>query len=133
METNPIPKVLLIEDDYTMVSLLATLLRYEGFNVAQLENDENLEAIMDTVRRENPAAILMDINLRQVNGFDLLKCIRNDETLKNTCVIMSSGMDFRHQCKMEGADEFLLKPFMPEELIQYIRSAVGNENMSKRE
>jgi len=51
------------EDDHTMVILLRTLLSFEGFEVAQLDDDENLEIIMDVVRREMPDAILLDVHL----------------------------------------------------------------------
>lgn len=118
-------KVLLIEDDSAMLMLLGKLLRFEGFDVAQLEDDEDLDRVMSVVRREKPAAILLDVNLRKINGFDLLQCIRQDQDLKDTRVVMSSGIDFRKRCLEEGADGFLLKPFMPEELIAMIHQAVG--------
>lgn len=118
-------KVLLIEDDSAMLLLLGKLLRFEGFDVAQLEDDEDLDRIISAVRREKPAAILLDVHLREINGFDLLRCIRQDQDLKDTRVIMASGMDFRKRCLEEGADGFLLKPFMPEELIEKIHQAVG--------
>jgi DNA-binding response OmpR family regulator len=118
-------KVLLIEDDSAMLLLLGKLLRFEGFDVAQLEDDEDLDRIISAVRREKPAAILLDVHLRQINGFDLLRCIRLDQDLKDTRVIMASGMDFRKRCLEEGADGFLLKPFMPDELIEKIHQAVG--------
>ena len=121
------PKVLLIEDDHTMVILLRTLLSFEGFEVAQLDDDENLEIIMDVVRREMPDAILLDVHLRQVNGLDLLRLIRQDENLNSTRVIMSSGLDFQARCRSEGADAFIQKPYMPEELIGKIRQVIEKQ------
>ena len=118
-------KVLLIEDDSAMLMLLGKLLRFEGFDVVQLEDDEDLNRVMSVIRREKPAVILLDVNLRKINGFDLLQCIRQDQDLKDTRVVMSSGIDFRKRCLEEGADGFLLKPFMPEELITMIHQAVG--------
>ena len=122
------PKVLLIEDDHTMVILLRTLLSFEGFEVAQLDDDENLEIIMDVVRREMPDAILLDVHLRQVNGLDLLRLIRQDKSLDATGVIMSSGLDFHTRCLNDGADAFVQKPYMPEELIGKIRQVIDKQN-----
>ncbi|MFM8320100.1 MAG: response regulator [Chloroflexota bacterium] len=116
-------KVLLVEDDRTMLTLLSTLLRFEGFEVAQLVDDEHLEDAMNTIRREAPAVILLDVHLRRLNGLDLLAAIRADETTARARVVMSSGSDFRERCLAAGADDFVLKPYMPEELIRKIRQA----------
>ena len=122
------PKVLLIEDDHTMLILLRTLLHFEGFEVAQLDDDENLDVIMDVVRQEMPDAILLDVHLRQVNGLDLLRLIRQDKSLDATGVIMSSGLDFHSRCLSGGADAFIQKPYMPEELIGKIRQVIDKQN-----
>jgi DNA-binding response OmpR family regulator len=118
------PKVMLIEDDNTMLTLLRTLLRFEGFEIAQLDNDEDPDRILQSIRLEHPEAVLLDVHLRRFNGFELLHRIRQDEDLMNTRVIMSSGMDFSTRCLDEGADGFLLKPYMPEDLIDEIHKVM---------
>ena len=124
------PKVLLIEDDTTMLTLLRTLLRFEGFEVAQMEGDDDLKGIVDSIRFEKPDLILLDVHLRLVNGFDLFHCIRKDKDLRNVRVIMSSGIDFSQKCLEEGVDGFVQKPYMPEELIQKIHELYGNQKPS---
>lgn len=121
-------KVLLIEDDTTMLSLLRTLLGMEGFDVAALEFDTDLDSILAFIRAEQPEAVLMDVNLRQVNGIELLKAIRKDELVHSTRVIMTSGMDVGDRCLEQGADAFILKPYMPDELIQQIRRVLPEQN-----
>jgi len=79
---------------------------------------------LQAMRLEQPEAVLLDVHLRQFNGFELLHLIRQDEDLKDTRVIMSSGMDFSTRCLDEGADGFLLKPYMPEDLIDEIRKVM---------
>jgi DNA-binding response OmpR family regulator len=118
-------KVMLIEDDNTMLTLLGTLLRFEGFEIAQLDNDDHPDDILQAMRLEQPDAVLLDVHLRQFNGFDLLHRIRQEVDMRNTRVIMSSGMDFSTRCLKEGADGFLLKPYMPEDLIDEIRRVMG--------
>lgn len=118
-------KVMLIEDDETMLSLISTLLEIEGFEIARLEKDGCLEAIMDCIREEQPAVILLDVHLRRINGFDLLRKLRQDDELKSTHVLMSSGMELSQQCDQQGADGFILKPYMPEELVGKLRSFLG--------
>jgi CheY-like chemotaxis protein len=120
-------RVLLVEDDATMLTLLRTLLRIEGYETVPLENDRNADAILDTIRNEQPDVILLDVYLRQVNGLDILQKIRQDETIRDIGVIMSSGVDFSEQCLDLGANAFLLKPFMPDDLLHEIRELVSSQ------
>jgi DNA-binding response OmpR family regulator len=115
------PKVMLIEDDATMNSLLSMLLQMEGFEVAQLEDEDNLEDILEVVRLADPALALIDIHLKQLSGLELLHAIRQTAELDSMRVLMSSGMDFRDECLQAGADNFVLKPYMPDDLIDTIR------------
>lgn len=120
--------ILLVEDDRTMLMLLTTLLGFEGFKVVQLANDETIEAVLDQVRKEKPSVILLDVHLRLLSGFDLLKAIRMEEGINQTRVIMSSGTDLGHKCIECGADAFVLKPYMPEELISKINRVLAATN-----
>ena len=121
-------KVLLIEDDKTMLTLLGTLLQMEGFEVLKLERDDELDSIVDAMQQKKPDVVLLDVNLRQLNGFDLLKSMRQNTELQHTRVIMSSGIDFSERCKREGANDFILKPYMPEDLIEKIRCTISEQN-----
>lgn len=118
-------KVLLIEDDFTMRSLLQTLLRIEGFEILQPQQIETLDQMMAFVGEEKPDLILLDVNLRPFNGFDLLDRIRQDEKTCSTRVLMSSGIDYTERVERVGANGFLLKPYMPEELIQKMNEILG--------
>ncbi len=117
-------KVMLVEDDYTMLSLLITFLEVEGYEVVKVngsENTYNVENLLKLLREEYPTLMLVDVNLKYANGLDLLRGIRNDPDFKDIKILMSSGMDFTYQSMEEGADGFLLKPYMPDELIARIQ------------
>jgi DNA-binding response OmpR family regulator len=116
-------KVLLIEDDPTMLSLLGTLLDMEGFQVVKLEQ---FNAVILAIRNENPDVVLMDVNLQEVNGIEILAEIRQDVKLNGVRVIMSSGMDFRRESMDNGADDFIQKPYMPDELIDKVKQLSTN-------
>jgi len=113
------PKVMLAEDDFTMVALLKTLLGMEGFQVATLLDKTG--EILDNVRREAPELLLLDVHLGDQNGLDVLQKIRQAEDLKHIIVIITSGMNVQRECVSAGADDFLLKPYMPDELLRKIR------------
>ncbi len=112
-------KILLAEDDPTMLSLLRTLLTMEGFQVIDLVSAE--EDILEVVRRENPDIVLLDVHLPKHNGLDVLRSMRQSEDINRTKVVMTSGMNLKIECMAEGADDFLLKPYMPDELIGMIK------------
>jgi DNA-binding response OmpR family regulator len=124
-------KILLIEDDATMLRLLQTLLKLEGFQVIMPEKDDNLEQTMESIQREKPAIVLLDLYMQKFNGFNLLSAIRQDQEAKEVGVIVSSGVDFGKRCQKEGADYFILKPFMPEELIKSIREVIAKRAIPK--
>jgi DNA-binding response OmpR family regulator len=111
-------KILLAEDDATMVSLLKTLLKMEGFQVTVLDADADVPA---AVRREHPDIVLLDVRLSHQSGLEILASIRTGKETKNIPVVMTSGADVREECIRLGANAFLLKPFMPDELIRMLR------------
>jgi DNA-binding response OmpR family regulator len=114
-------KVLLAEDDMTMVSLLTTLLKMEGFDVVALRSDADVPA---AVRAENPDVLLLDVHLSQQNGFDILDSIRKSEDTAGMRVVMSSGSNVKDECMNHGANGFLMKPYMPDELITILKQTI---------
>lgn len=114
-------KIMLIEDDATMVSLLRTLLEIEGYQVIEYKLEEN---VLAPITRAKPDVIILDVHLQKISGLDLIRSIRQTTGIREVRVIMSSGKDMRADCMLAGADDFLLKPFMPDELIKSIRSAI---------
>jgi DNA-binding response OmpR family regulator len=111
-------KVMLVEDDASMMYLLKTLLTLEGYEVATLDISDD---VIRKARNEKPDVMLMDVHLGVVNGVDVLTKMRKQDDLKDMVVIMSSGMNMEYECRDAGANAFLLKPFMPDDLIALIR------------
>lgn len=116
---------MLIEDDQTMMTLLETLLSLEGFWVVSSGN-ELFTNLLPKIMEESPDIILLDVNLNRGSGVDLLGAIRSNSTLNHIRVIMSSGIDYQEECLKKGAQGFILKPYMPDELITMI-----NQNETK--
>jgi DNA-binding response OmpR family regulator len=112
------PKVLLAEDDHTMVSLLKTLLKLEGFEVVALDVNADVSA---AVERENPDALLMDVHLGKQSGMDIVQAIRKNPALANVRIVMTSGLNVKEECLKHGADHFLMKPFMPDDLLSLLK------------
>jgi DNA-binding response OmpR family regulator len=120
------PKVMIIEDDNSMRFLLGALLQLEGFQVIEDNGCGDNEGIIRVMEKERPNAIYMDVHIGNKSGIDVLKIIRKNEILNTTKVLMSSGMDLSLECTQAGADGFIMKPFMPEELIAQIKAMSAN-------
>jgi DNA-binding response OmpR family regulator len=111
-------KVLLAEDDPTMVSLLKTLLKMEGFEVLAVDVNSDVPAL---VQQEKPHALFMDVHLGGQSGMDILETIRKQKELSGVRIVMTSGLNVREECINRGANAFLLKPFMPDDLIRALK------------
>jgi CheY-like chemotaxis protein len=114
---------MLIDDDETMISLLKTLLEMDGFKVASSTNWNDIPA---DVRSNEVDLVLMDCNLPEVDGLEVLIEMRQDSDLSSVPVIMSSGMDMEYQSMASGANAFLLKPYTPDTLYQLIQQILGS-------
>ena len=111
-------KVLLAEDDRTMVSLLKTLLKMEGYDVVALESDSDVPA---AVKSENPDVLFMDVHIGQQNGMDIVELLRSNPETSGLRVVMTSGLNVKEECLRRGANYFLLKPFMPDDLLSLLK------------
>lgn len=114
-------RLMLVDDDPTMVGLLRTLLELDGFEV-QLTTDSDL--VLDRIRTNRPDLVVMDVFLTKADGVELLRQLRANPELSGTPVIMTSGMDVSDQCMQAGANGFVLKPYDPPDLIAMIRQNI---------
>jgi DNA-binding response OmpR family regulator len=112
-------KILLAEDDHTMIALLQTLLKMEGFEVSVADVDADMPAL---ILREKPDVVFMDVHLGHHSGMEAVESIRNDPQLADLRIIMTSGLNVREECLRRGANDFILKPFMPDDLLALLRN-----------
>jgi CheY-like chemotaxis protein len=117
-------KILLADDDKIMIGLLTTLLELEGDESTAVTR---LEEIVPAVQRERPDIILMDVHLVGGSALEALQTLKNDPELQRIPVLMTSGMDVEEQCRRMGADDFIMKPFRPSELLQRLHAAMENK------
>lgn len=118
-------KILIVEDDPTTRTLLSTLLGFEGYQILQT-SELSEEGIYENIISENPDLVLMDVHLRKGNGLNLLQKIRNGTEGADIHVIVTSGEDYSYECRKYGADAFLMKPYMPDDLIFLIKRVINS-------
>jgi DNA-binding response OmpR family regulator len=123
-EKNLGEKILIVDDDPLLCNLLRMALRREGFDTAEAYSGE--DAL--TYLAENSAdLILLDVMMADLNGFDVLRQLKANNTTSHIPVIFltarvdaisqKTGMDI-------GAIEYLTKPITPDVLIERIRSVL---------
>ncbi len=114
-------KVMLVEDDATMQAVLRTLLEIEGYQVMLAPAKSQLDELIQSICDAMPDVLLLDVHLRDISGYDVVQRIRQTARIAGARVIMSSGMDVKERCIAAGADDFLLKPYMPDELMKKLQ------------
>jgi DNA-binding response OmpR family regulator len=114
--------ILVLEDEPQLYELLSDLLGFEGY---QVRKPADIGGLVEELKASPPDAVLMDVNLKGANGLDLLGKIRADSALQKLVVLLSSGLDYQQEALERGADAFLLKPYMPAELIKALNDNLG--------
>jgi len=113
-------KVLVVEDDPDQLEVIRLNLQAAGFAIGTAAN--GTDALVKT-RSISPDLIVLDLMLPGLNGFDVCDSLRRDPATAAVPIIMLTGMrsQFGRFAGMEsGANDFLLKPFDPEQLVAKI-------------
>ncbi len=101
------PEVLLVEDDPSAVRLLRTYLEADGYDVHVATSGE---AGLEEARQRPPAAILLDILLPGMDGWEVLRRLKADDRLRDIPAIILTVMDEREVGLALGAVDYFLKP-----------------------
>lgn len=118
-------KILVVEDDPAIAENLEALLKARGYQVSLAVDGS--EAI-SVARKEKPQVMLLDIVLPKMGGFDVCRLITSDPNLKDTKIIMITGLgrmgDVETAFK-NGATDYLIKPFDSERLFKKLDKVLG--------
>jgi class 3 adenylate cyclase len=119
--------LLIAEDDEPTRQQLAALLRLERYAVVEAGDGAQALAL---VRAAPPDAIVADVDMPAMNGFDLVAAIRADATLASIPVLLLTALHDRASMRrgmQAGADDYLAKPVMGRELLQAIDALLRKE------
>jgi len=106
-----------VDDSPSMLKQISLYLSDESFKPVPIE--QPIKALMQILRHK-PDIILLDIQMAQLDGYDLCKCLRNNLAFKKTPIIMvtgNTGIIDRVRARMVGASGYLTKPFDQAELL----------------
>ncbi|HGJ5860500.1 DNA-binding response regulator [Arsenophonus sp. ENCA] len=121
-------KILLVDDDRELTSLLKELLEMEGFSVIIAYDGEQALTLLDSTID----LLLLDIMMPKKNGIDTLKEIRRQYQIP-VIMLTARGSDLDRVLGLElGADDYLPKPFNDRELVARIRALLRRSNWSEQ-
>lgn len=118
-------KILIAEDEPDIRELVAFTLRFAGHEVVTAKNGEEA---LQLAGREFPDLILMDVRMPRMTGYDACRAMKASSELKDIPVVFLSakGQDSEIQTGLEaGAEEYLLKPFAPDQLTDRVRAILS--------
>lgn len=116
-------KVLLVDNDPTMVSLLKILLELDGHAVVTCSAPVE---VLPFIASQGPDLVLMDVFLTGGDGLEVLRRLRTTAGMEALPVVMTSGMELSAECEAAGATGFLLKPYTPDQLSELMRRSLDH-------
>lgn len=112
-------KILLVEDDRSIISTLSEFLSSEGFNVRTAAGQKDALA---KIEEELPDLVLLDVSLADGNGFAVCSAIKSNYNIP-VIFLTASGDEYSTVTGFDlGADDYIPKPFRPRELISRIKN-----------
>jgi DNA-binding response OmpR family regulator len=120
-------KILVVDDEPNIVTLLASRLRNSGYDVVSALGGESG---LNKAITEKPDLILLDIMMRGLNGFEVCKRLKeNDETKDIPVIILTALAEEKDLSKglEEGANCFITKPFSAVDLLREIKTAMQDK------
>ena len=117
-------KILIAEDERDIRELVSLSLQFGGYTVVQAAN--GAEAV-EQAQKELPDLILMDVRMPKMTGYDACRRIKAIPELRDIPVVFVSakGQESEIQTGLEaGAEEYILKPFAPDELIKQVQAVL---------
>jgi len=118
-------RILIAEDEPDIRDLVAFTLRFAGHEVTATSNGEEALKQASLII---PDIIIMDVRMPKMTGYDACRAMKTDAGLKDIPVVFLSakGQDAEVQTGLDaGAEEYLLKPFAPDQLVERVRAILA--------
>jgi OmpR family response regulator RpaB len=121
-------KILIIDDDLTVIQILRTRLTNLGYRIVRSPNGKDA---LTKFWKEQPDLVILDIILPKFDGYELCRKIRIDSQVPIIILTALSKLSNRIRALELGADDYIIKPFSPPELEARIRSILRRTNLNQ--
>ncbi|MDP5017690.1 MAG: hybrid sensor histidine kinase/response regulator [Dolichospermum sp.] len=123
--------ILVVDDSYTNLLIIADLLKYSGFDVAIASDGESA---LQQVECKPPDLILLDLVMPGIDGFEICKRLKSNPTTSDIPVIFMTGMadtDSKVKGFELGAVDYIIKPFQATEVLARLKTHLQLRNLTK--
>lgn len=120
-------RVMVIEDDASIRAVLAELLAYEGYTTETAAN--GLQALA-RMRNARPDAIVLDLMMPVMNGFQLVQAMRHESDLASVpMLVVTAALDAARQCERLNIQHWLMKPFEIDSILAKLAALTAGANV----
>jgi two-component system KDP operon response regulator KdpE len=123
-------KILVVDDEERMLRFIRLNLEHDGFQV--IEAVKGHEAL-DKMRTDMPDLILLDVMLPDLDGFEVLKMVREISNIPVIMLTAKGEEDDRVKGLELGADDYVTKPFSPRELVSRVKAVLRRLEMESQD
>ncbi len=121
-------RILIAEDERDIRELISFTLKFAGHEVIATSNGEEA---LQAARNEMPDLILLDVRMPRLSGYEACEIIKADPRTRQIPVVFLSAKGQESEVKTgleAGADEYILKPFSPDQLTARIKAILNNHH-----
>ncbi len=114
-------KILAVDDSKTMREMVSFTLKGAGYEIVEAEDGK---AAIEVLGGAKVDAIITDLNMPNMNGFELIRALRANPTYKFTPILMlttEGDSSKKEEGKTAGATGWIVKPFNPEKLVEVVK------------
>ena len=122
------PTVLIVDDEQHIRLLIEQTLEELEDEGVELLTAPDGEVALDVVRNQHPDLVFLDVTMPRMNGLDVCRAIKGDPATAGTTVLLltAKGQAYDREAGLAaGADDYLTKPFDPDDLLRRARSILG--------
>jgi len=117
--------IMVVDDAISMRSLVAMTLRSAGYQVVEACDGKDA---LDKIPLHKVQMMIVDFNMPNMNGIELIKALKADPRYKFIPVVMltlETGEDAKREGQMAGAKAWISKPFRPETMLMVVKKIIG--------
>lgn len=123
-------KILIVDDDKNICKLIELYLTHEGYETVCC-NDGS--AALDLIKKEKIDLVLLDLMIPLINGCEVCRLIKSEHEIPIIMVTARDQIDDKVDGFNAGADDYIVKPFEPKELVARVKARLKNKNAAKAE
>lgn len=121
-------KILILDDEDPIRQFMKINLDYQGYHTIEASSGEEALRLVD---EENPAVAILDIMLPGISGLEVCEKIRDKYPMTGIIMVSAKSQDIDKILGLEkGADDYIIKPFNPQELILRVKSLMRRVNLN---